>query len=145
LMNTAANRPMIRVVVDSNVVVSAFYFPGGKPGKTLALIREGELINFTSKYILDEVKRILKKKFLWSDAQSLEAVDEIISFSEIVDPPIELTITTHDPDNRILECAVAGRADFIISGDRHLTSLRTFQAIKIVDPATFLAIITGGG
>lgn len=136
---------MIRVVVDTNVVVSAFYFPGGKPGKIWALIRAAELVNFTSKYILDEVKRILTSKFLWGEEQSLEAVEEIIALSEIVHPQIKLTVIAHEPDNRILECAVESRADFIISGDRHLTSLRTFQGIKIVDPANFLALITEAG
>lgn len=132
---------MIRVVVDTNVVVSALYFPGGKPGKILALIRAKELVNLTSKYILEEIKRILIAKFLWSTERAQEAVEEISSFSEIVRPQIELAVIADDPDNRILECAVESRADFIISGDRHLTSLKTFQAIKIVDPANFLALI----
>lgn len=134
-------KPIVRVVIDTNVVVSAFYFPESRPGEILALAREGSILNIISKHILEEVRRILGKKLLWSDEKSRRAVEEIISFSEIIKLKISLAVINHLSDNRILECAVTGQAHYIISGDRHLTSLRTFQDIKIVAPATFLALL----
>ena len=53
-------------------------------------------------------------------------------------PQERLAVIADDPDNRILECAVASQADFIISGDKYLLNLRNFQGIKIVTPAEFL-------
>jgi predicted nucleic acid-binding protein len=61
-----------------------------------------------------------------------------------VHPQERLAIIADDPDNRILECAVAGPADFIISGDHHLLDLENYQGIKIVNPARFLEAIEAG-
>jgi len=63
--------------------------------------------------------------------------------SQTVNPKRRLTVVAHEQDNRILECARQGKADFIISGDHHLTDLEIFQEIKIVNPAMFLNLIEG--
>ena len=63
------------------------------------------------------------------------------TFSKTVNPKNRISVIVDDPDNRILECAEEGRADFIISGDHHLTELKKYQGIKIVAPSTFLALI----
>ena len=65
----------------------------------------------------------------------------IKKFSEVVKPKERLAIIADDPDNRILECAVAGQTDFIISGDQHLLHLKNYQGIKILTPAAFLEAI----
>jgi predicted nucleic acid-binding protein len=63
------------------------------------------------------------------------------AFSKLIKPKTRVAVIVDEPDNRILECALEGQADFIISGDHHLTDLRNYQGIKIVDPATFLELI----
>jgi len=78
---------------------------------------------------------------LWDHAKTESAVKRISNFSEMVHPKERLEVIADDSDNRILECAVEGQAEFIISGDRHLKDLKSFQGIKIVDSATFLACI----
>ena len=82
----------------------------------------------------------MKKKFLWQFSETEKAIITIETFSEKVSPKKYLTVIPYAPDNRILECALAGEADFIISGDHHLSDLKDYQGITIVNPATFLAI-----
>ena len=66
------------------------------------------------------------------------AVRPIKNFSEMVHPKERLEVIADDPDNRILECAVEGQAEFIISGDKHLLKLKAYQGIAIVTPVDFL-------
>ncbi len=134
-----ANRPMFKVVIDTNVVISAFYLPDSRSAEVVILARRKSILNFISPQILKEIERILQKKLLWDHAKTERAVKQIRNFSEMVHPQARLEVIVDDSDNRILECAVEGQAESIISGDRHLKDLKSFQGIKIVDSATFLA------
>jgi len=132
---------MLKVVLDTNVIVSGLNFPTSNLAKILLLVASGEIANFTSRHIVNETRRILIDKFFWT-GEKVEAVEGWLkTFSKLVDPKNRISVIDDDPDNRILECAVEGRADFIISGDRHLTNLKNFQGIKIIAPSTFLALI----
>jgi putative PIN family toxin of toxin-antitoxin system len=142
-MNSAANNQMLKVVIDTNVFISAFYLPESKPAGVVLLARRKTILNLISPQIIKEVERIIKKKLLWDNAKTQSAVRRIKTFSEEVHPQERLAIIADDPDNRILECAVAGHADFIISGDKHLLDLETYQGIKMVTPGKFLEIIEG--
>jgi putative PIN family toxin of toxin-antitoxin system len=135
---------MLKVVIDTNVFISAFYLPESRPAKVVLLARRKTILNLISPQILKEVERIIKKKLLWDNSKTQSAVRRIKNFSEEVHPQERLAIIADDPDNRILECAVAGQADFIISGDHHLLDLENYQGIKIVNPARFLEAIEAG-
>ena len=134
---------MLKVVIDTNVFISAFYLPESKPAKVVLLARRKTILNVISPPILKEAERIIKKKLLWDNSKTQGALRRIRNFSGEVHPQERLAIIADDPDNRILECAVAGQADFIISGDHHLLDLKSYQGIKIVTPARFLEIIGG--
>ena len=134
---------MLKVVLDTNVIVSGLNFPRSNPANILAMVATGMIDNITSRHILDETRRILVDKFSWSPKEGRGALLWLITFSTSVNPEIRISVIAHDPDNRILECALTGQADFIISGDRHLTDLENFQEIKLVNPAAFLALING--
>ena len=134
---------MLKVVIDTNVFIAAFYLPESRPAGVVLLSRRQTILNVISPPILKEVERIIKKKLLWDNAKTQSAVRRIRNFSEEVHPQERLAIIVDDPDNRILECAVAGQADFIISGDHHLLDLKNYQGIKIVTPARFLELIGG--
>jgi hypothetical protein len=134
---------MLKVVIDTNVFISAFYLPESKPAKVVLLARRKTILNIISPPILKEVERIIKKKLLWDNVKTQSAVRRIKNFSEEVQLQERLAIIADNPDNRILECAVAGQADFIISGDHHLIDLKNYQGIKIVTPAGFLELIGG--
>jgi hypothetical protein len=134
---------MLKVVIDTNVFISAFYMPESRPAGVVLLARRKTILNVISPPILQEVERIIRKKLLWDNSKTQSAVRRIRNFSEEVQPQERLAIIADDPDNRILECAVAGQANFIISGDHHLLDLKNYQGIKIVTPARFLELIGG--
>ncbi len=128
---------MLKVVLDTNIIVSALNF-AGNPAKVFDLALEGEIGNITSEPIITEVRKILVRKFSWQPGEAEDAGTLLGLFSKIVNPQKRLKVISHEPDNRILECAVAGQADFIISGDKHLLNLKTFEGIVIMNPGDFL-------
>ncbi len=130
---------MARIVVDTNILVSATVF-GGLPDRVLDLAREGKIEIITSPCILEEYSRILKVKFTFSPERVLEALLEIRGLTTLTNPRITLDVVKEDePDNRILECAVSAKADFIVSGDiKHLQPLEEYRGIKILSPSEFL-------
>jgi hypothetical protein len=132
---------MFKVVIDSNVFISALYLPESRPAEVVLLARRRKIINFISPQILKEVERIIKEKLFWDNHKTRSAIGRIKKFSEVVNPKERLAIIADDPDNRILECAAAGQTDFIISGDKHLLHLKNYQGIKILTPAAFLGAL----
>ena len=135
---------MIKVVLDANQFISALLRPKGKPAKILESIRERKIRLLISGPIEEEIIRVLlyprlQKAHRLSETEIREKMKKMTRFAETVHPKITVRAIPDDPtDNKYLECAVEGRADFIISGDRHLTDLKEFQGIKIVLPAVFL-------
>lgn len=131
---------MIRIVLDSNVILSALHF-GGKPAKVLKLAIEGKGQFFISREIVTETLGILRKKFAYEKV-TIEELEELLFETFIlVEPQQTVRIIKGKPaDNRILECGLAAKADFIISGDKkHLLPLKNHQGIKIVSCQEFLA------
>jgi len=128
-----------RVVLDSNVYISAFLF-GGMPGRAVGHVIEGAVECFVSLAILDEIRGVLQRpKFGLSAEQALSIVEEIHALCHVVTPSVEVDEIAPDPDdNRVLECALAARADTIVSGDSHLLSLKPWRGIAIFDPAAFV-------
>jgi len=101
--------------------------------------RRHQICNLIAPAILREVERVLPAKFLWDQARAREAARQRENFSEVVQPQIRLTVLADESDNRILECAVAGQAAVIISGDKHLLQLSSYQGIAVLQPADFLS------
>jgi putative PIN family toxin of toxin-antitoxin system len=129
---------MMRIVVDTNVIVSALVF-GGVPRQVLDLALTGICSFYFSEPIQTEVERILEGKFGWSPKEIHARGRPIWRSGTRVNPHVSLAVVTEDPDDdRILECAVAAEADAIISGDRHLLRLGSFQSIPIEAPRQFL-------
>jgi hypothetical protein len=141
---------MIRAVLDTNVWVSAILSPGHPPAKILELALTGNLRLIISAGIIRDIGRVLQypkvKKALERRRITSQEVDDVIlkllKAAIIVPGEILAEGVSDDPaDDMIIACALEGRADFIISGDHHLIDLKNFQGIKIIDPATFLALI----
>ncbi|MGH7236835.1 MAG: putative toxin-antitoxin system toxin component, PIN family, partial [Nitrospiraceae bacterium] len=126
---------MIRTVADTNVYVSAIVF-GGTCESILALSRVGVVELFTSPAMQRELKTVLSQTFGWTSPQVREALAEVAALASIVRPTVKLSgILTHDQDHRILECALAANAEFLVTGDkRHLQPLKTFRGVRIVSP-----------
>jgi putative PIN family toxin of toxin-antitoxin system len=129
---------MTRVVVDTNIYISAVMF-GGLPGSVLdlGLLRAFALI--TSPPLLDELEDKLRVKFGVSAGDAAAIRAKLENAADVVNPQLTLDVVKDDPDdNRVLECAVAGGADTIVSGDRHLLQLKAHAGIPILTARQFL-------
>ena len=128
----------MRVVADTNVFISALVF-GGLPGRFLDLALRRKFTLVISKALLDELDEKLRGKFAVSESDALAIRARLEDNATVVDPDFELNAVPDDPDdNRVLECALAGKADYIISGDRHLLRIGNFEGIAIVTVRQFL-------
>jgi len=129
---------VIRIVLDTNVIVSALVF-GGVPRAVLELAEAGQCEFFYSEAIQTEVQRVLAEKFDWPPAVLQRVLPDLWRSGELVSPQIVVRAVPDDPDdNRILECALAADSSLIISGDRHLLALQTYKSVSIVSPRQFL-------
>jgi len=132
---------MSRVVLDTNVYISAVMF-GGLPGSLLdlAFLRAFTLI--TSPALLDELDEKLRAKFEMTVEDVAFLRGKLENIALVVEPVEDLRVIAEDPDdNRVLECAVTGEADVIVSGDRHLLKLASYQGISIVTVRQFLELV----
>ena len=129
---------MTRIVLDTNVIVSALVF-GGVPRAVLELAEAGQCEFFYSEAIQVEVRRILAEKFEWAPAMLQRVLPSLWNMGEPVSPQVVVRAVLDDPDDdRILERALAANASFLISGDHHLLALRTYKSIFIVTPRQFI-------
>lgn len=133
-----------KVVIDTNVFISGLNF-AGKPNEVLELFIKGEIEVYISPFILKELERILRKKFEWNEKQLQKILDKIKKKAVIVQVETKISIIkAKEDDNRILECGVDGKVQYIISGDkRHILPLKNFRGIKILSPSEFLGLLNG--
>jgi putative PIN family toxin of toxin-antitoxin system len=130
----------LRVVFDTNVLVSALVFPGGRGDEALQRILAERDSLILSKAILDELLGVLARKFA-RDAEELSRVAVLLGeIATLVKTGRRLSVLRDAPDNRILECAVAGRADLIVTGDEALLALGEFEGVRVVRLADYLGM-----
>ncbi|HEX4004776.1 MAG TPA: putative toxin-antitoxin system toxin component, PIN family [Acidobacteriaceae bacterium] len=129
---------MIRVVPDTNIYISALIF-GGLPGTFLDLALAGAFRIVTSEAILSELDEKLRGKFAVTASDAAAIRSKLERSADLVEPDFTLDAVPYDPDdNRILECAVAGGADCMVSGDRHLLHLTAHAGIPIMTVRQFV-------
>jgi len=128
----------LKVVFDTNILVSALVFPGGRAEAALLRIIEEHDQLLLSKPILDELLGVLACKFS-RDAEELARTALLLSeLALTVRPRQKLRVVKDDSDNRVLECALAGRADVIVTGDSVLLGLREYSGIQIISLRQYL-------
>jgi uncharacterized protein len=141
---------MTRVVLDTNLLVSALLSPSGKPVQILKMAFGGSLDMVISPALLKEITLVLNyekirnllAKHAVSDDEVGDVVRKILKTALVVPGKLNLDSLSRDPsDNIVLSCATEGNADFIVSGDRHLTELVSFEGIPVVSPDTFLKLV----
>ena len=128
----------MRVVFDSNIFVSALVFPGKQAEKAVLRIIEGRDHLLISGPIVSEVLTVLARKFAREREELARVAVLLAELAETVRPRRRLQALRDDADNRILECAVAGRADAIVTGDREMLELGSFESIRILPLRTYL-------
>ena len=134
----------MRAVIDTNVLISAIFWPG-KPKQLLNQVRRGQVIFLTSEVLLAELKEVLTrqdKPFRLSEEDAQRVLSSVRDLAEIVQTHSAVTICRDADDNRVLECAIDGGANRIVTGDGHLLELGFFNGIEIVTVADFLSTLT---
>ncbi|MCC7461875.1 MAG: putative toxin-antitoxin system toxin component, PIN family [Gammaproteobacteria bacterium] len=135
----------MKVVYDTNIYVSALAIPGGQAERAIALALEGRVKVCISKPIVHEALRVLAQKLARAPEQLARTAIFLTDLGESVVPRTKLAVLSDEPDNRILECAVAGRADAIVTGDKALLALRAFEGIRILSLRQFLNEMDAAG
>ena len=130
---------MMRVVLDTNILVSALLWPGRAPSHVVSLARHHKIKNVTSFFILEEFRRVLHQKFGFETHKVESAAGILLEHSEIIEPRHRVGSVCADPkDNPILECALSGKVRWIVTGDKDLLALDPFKGIRIVAPREFV-------
>ena len=131
----------MKVVLDTNVYISAILF-GGSCEEILKLAGQGSFELIISKNIIVEIESVLKEKFKWSKNKISETLTFIRGVAVVINPEISLSVIKNDPsDDKIIECAVAAKANYIVTGDRnHLLPIKEYKGIKIMSPGEFLKL-----
>jgi len=137
----------MKVVLDTNVAVSAAVSPKGPPAEIVRAWRAHSFTWVTSLPLLDELERTLLsqqiRRYLALDEDEIaEFLAAVRQAAEVTSPTRQIDVIRDDPsDNRVLEAAVSAQADYIVSGDRHLLDLKTHEGVEIVTPARLVAIL----
>ena len=132
----------VRVVADTNVIVSALLWEGNE-SKIMDLVEEGKIKLFTSLVLLDELRRVLGyARFGLEEKMVDDNVKYILTISEIISPKCRVRLIREDlADDKVLECAAEGKAEYIVSGDKHLLRLKKFRGIKIMPAKKLVDIL----
>ena len=138
---------MIRVVLDANVFVSALLSPRGIPAKILSAWRDERFHLVMSPAILQEIDRVLRyskirRRHRWREKRLKNFIEDLAHLTILTPGDLTLTLIAEDPsDNRYIECAIEGAADYLVSGDQHLLRLGVHQKTAILTPRAFLDIL----
>lgn len=137
----------MKVVIDTNVLISRALSDKGAPARIIEQWVDGAFELVISEDILAEYERVLgyeriRKHGVVTSAQISSLTFKIREAATFVKPDRALNVVSRDPDdNKFLECALFGGADYIVSGDAHLLSIGKYEGIQIVAPAAFLIIL----
>ncbi|MDO8848503.1 MAG: putative toxin-antitoxin system toxin component, PIN family [Coriobacteriia bacterium] len=122
---------MSRLVLDTNVLISAYGF-GGKPAELMRAIIDGQHGLITSPALLTEFADKLYDVLGYDDDRVRAALQQLARLAEMIRPEVTLHVIADEADNRVLECAVEGGAEMIVSGDHHLLDLGEYEGVPIV-------------
>lgn len=137
----------MRVVLDTNQHISAVIVPQGNPARLFQKWREGVFELVLSPSILAEIKKVLLRprildKYSLTKREIDGVVEALYRYAVIVAPHRRVNAIKDDPkDNMVLECAIAGRAGCVVSGDHHLLDLCQYKGIKILTAVQFLKFL----
>jgi len=134
----------MKVVIDTNVLISALINPTSVPAKVIGLIEAKTIQPIMSPATQEELCRVLgykkiQKTLALMPAQAQEVAEQLMLHCQLIHPNIAVMVTAEDDsDNRYIEVALAAQAPYVITGDQHLLKLEHYNGIEIVTPAQFL-------
>lgn len=137
---------MIRAVLDTNVAVAGLLKSTGPPGEILRLLHQGAITAIFSRELIDELAAVLaypklKTKYRLG-RDDLEAIAGLFALrGDLVEIVERIRACRHPDDDRFIETAVAGRADYLVSGDQNLLLMRKFRGLSIVRPVEFVVLV----
>ncbi|MDH4201123.1 MAG: putative toxin-antitoxin system toxin component, PIN family [Spirochaetia bacterium] len=132
---------MNKIVIDTNVLISAILF-SGIPNQVLQEVISERYHLYLSHDILNEFLHVLSRsKFKLLEPQIKQFYEEIIHITNIVYPMQKLLIVKEDPsDNMLFECAIEANANFIVSGNKHVLNVKKYKNIEVITPRNFIQI-----
>jgi putative PIN family toxin of toxin-antitoxin system len=140
----SGRKPELRVVLDTNVLVSGIFFTG-PPFEILRAWRDSRFVLFLTEEIVAEYAAVLER--LRVDFVGIDAADAlklIIAHARLIVPVSLPAPASADPDDdKFLACALAAPAHYLVSGDQHLLTIDSYDNVRIVRPRTFLDVLTG--
>jgi putative PIN family toxin of toxin-antitoxin system len=139
-MNPAPGAASLRAVLDTNVYISAFQYPKGRNVVLWNAALAGRFRLLVSPAIIQEMAGVFRDDFNWPEDRVHNAVRIVarVAGKGVVIPRTRVNVVTADPDdNRILECAVDGKADLIVTNDHHLLDLKAYAGIPIIASVDF--------
>ena len=128
----------MKIVFDSNIFISAFVVPKSQAEKAIFKVIEENVSLVISKEIISEILRVLAGKFKREKEALSRTAVYLSDIAGIVRSNRKIKVLKDEPDNRILECAVAGRADLIVTGDKEMLRLKEFEGIKNISLKEYL-------
>jgi uncharacterized protein len=132
----------LTAVFDTNILFSATGWRGN-PFQCVERARVGEIEAVTCPELMEELAEKLETKLGFSQEQAVETLADYLGFLRMVSIPKLLQAVPRDPeDNMVIECAIEGKAQYIVSGDKDLLVLKKFQDIQIVRASDFLRVPT---
>jgi putative PIN family toxin of toxin-antitoxin system len=141
-MKNAKKTAQLHVVLDTNVIVSSLQFPKGSLAQVWHILDAGHFRLLISPFIVTETARILRNRFHWQDPKLQTTLKAMVKKAKLVNPcTVPDAVPNDADDNHIVACALEGRADLIVSGDRHLLSLAEYEGIPIIRPVDFLRTV----
>ncbi len=136
---------MIKVLIDTNVYISAIAF-GGTSRQVINAVISGEIVNYISNEILDELTDVLKRpKFAYEKNVIRSIISEIEQISKLFNDYPEIDLVKQDSkDNHVLSCALQAKVDYLVTGDRDLLTLNPHGNLKMLSPSEFLVVLQEG-
>ncbi len=128
----------MKIVFDTNIFISAFVIPGSKAEEAYSHAVKRDFNLYSSVAILTETAQKLREKFGWQQDKITSLLKAIAKVAMVVKIEPYLHVLDDEPDNRVLECAEAVGADFIVTGDKHLLFLKHFQDTNVIRLADLL-------
>ena len=133
---------LIRAVIDTNVFISSVLY-GGLPGRLLDYWKRGKFIYLISRPILEEYIKVLSYPEFQLREKEIKCIiqEELLPYVEVIKSNIPVSVIKTDPSgNLFLSAAIEGKASFIVSEVRHLSTLEIYRDIEIIEVRDFLTL-----